>query len=66
MNEPTDAGQTEIQDPYSGDPGTRVTRLPARAHVPLLLVADPDEDLGKELVIALSGRGVEVTVCTDG
>jgi two-component system, OmpR family, response regulator len=45
-----------------------VSQLPAsdKAHVPLLLVADPDEGLGHELVLALSGRGVEVTVCTDG
>ncbi|WP_395108282.1 response regulator transcription factor [Actinomadura sp. SCN-SB] len=48
---------------------TRVASLPTlpeRAHVPLLLVADPDEKLGRELVLALSGRGVEVTVSTDG
>ncbi|WP_347683723.1 response regulator transcription factor [Actinocorallia sp. B10E7] len=34
--------------------------------MPLLLVADPDETLGHDLVLALSGRGVEVSVCTDG
>lgn len=39
---------------------------PDTAHVPLLLVADPDEKLGHELVLALAERGVEVTVCTDG
>jgi DNA-binding response OmpR family regulator/DNA-binding transcriptional ArsR family regulator len=45
-----------------------VAQLPAsgNAPVPLLLVADPDETLGHELVLALSGRGVEVTVCADG
>ncbi|HZB33043.1 MAG TPA: response regulator transcription factor [Streptosporangiaceae bacterium] len=39
---------------------------PAKAHVPLMLVADPDEVLGHELVLALAERGVEVTVCSDG
>jgi two-component system, OmpR family, response regulator len=45
-----------------------VAKFPAsdKAHVPLLLLADPDEALGHEVVLALSGRGVEVTVCTDG
>jgi two-component system, OmpR family, response regulator len=45
-----------------------VARLPAsdKVHVPLMLVADPDEVLGHELVLALAERGVEVTVCTDG
>jgi DNA-binding response OmpR family regulator len=43
-----------------------INTLPERAHVPLLLVADPDEDLGRELVLALAGRGVEVTISTDG
>jgi two-component system OmpR family response regulator len=61
VNEPTD-----VRDTGGREPATRVTQLPARARVPLLLVADPDEDLGKELVVALSGRGVEVTLCTDG
>ncbi|OLT12727.1 hypothetical protein BJF79_21780 [Actinomadura sp. CNU-125] len=37
-----------------------------RAHVPLLLVADPDAGLGHELVLALAAKGVETTVCTDG
>ncbi|TMQ92219.1 response regulator transcription factor [Actinomadura soli] len=39
---------------------------PEPAHVPLLLVADPDETLGRELVLALAERGIEVTVSTDG
>ncbi|GAA0956077.1 response regulator transcription factor [Actinocorallia libanotica] len=34
--------------------------------VPLLLVADPDERLGHDLILALTGRGIEVAVCTDG
>lgn len=43
-------------------------RLPSTVEirVPLLLVADSDEGLGSELVLALAPRGVEVTVCTDG
>lgn len=55
---------------------TKVAHLPAptpppentpeQAHVPLLLVADPDQDLGRELVLALAQRGIEVAVCTDG
>jgi two-component system OmpR family response regulator len=51
------------------DQAAEVARLPAppeKAHIPLLLVADPDETLGHELVLALAERGVEVTVCTDG
>ncbi|MGP4030033.1 response regulator transcription factor [Actinomadura sp. 3N407] len=39
---------------------------PRAAHVPLLLVADPDDGLGRELVLALAERGVEVAVTTDG
>ncbi|MBC6458591.1 response regulator transcription factor [Actinomadura sp. HBU206391] len=31
-----------------------------------MLVADPDEALGHELVLALAQRGIEVAVCTDG
>jgi len=48
---------------------TKVAQLPTspnKAHVPLLLVADPDETLGNEVVLALAGRGVEAVVCTDG
>jgi two-component system OmpR family response regulator len=51
------------------EPATEVAHLsapPEKAHIPLLLVADPDESLGHELVLAMAERGVEVTVCPDG
>ncbi|MFP3964361.1 response regulator transcription factor [Actinomadura fulvescens] len=39
---------------------------PEPVHVPLLLVADPDERLGHELVLAMAELGIEVSVSTDG
>jgi two-component system, OmpR family, response regulator len=51
------------------DQATMAAHLPTptdRAHVPLLLVADPDAGLGHELVLAMAEQGIEATVCTDG
>ncbi|MCD0449380.1 response regulator transcription factor [Actinocorallia sp. API 0066] len=39
---------------------------PQPAATPVLLVADPDQDTGSELLLALSQHGVSVIVCTDG
>ncbi|WP_433332898.1 response regulator transcription factor [Spirillospora sp. CA-294931] len=51
------------------DQATNVADFPSNpeaAHVPLLLVADPDERVGHELVLAMAESGVEVTISGDG
>lgn len=55
----------------SAGTGCAVPRLAAvpgsgQARVPLLLIADPDDRHGKELLLALTERGVQAIICTNG